>query len=334
MNTFEDLKIKVMMDTSEVDKAVKKVNKSMKGFLDPNVFQGWAMSLMFAGQAIKRTATEIYKFGTKTFQEISHSVEGTVTNTDRLEGSMKYLGFTIGSALEPVVAFLIPIVDKLAEWVEKNPEIAKFGIITLLVTGAILAFSGALVLATTNGLIPLINGMKALSSTILITKGALAGLTIGGLLGFLGIIGGIILVINWIIKLKNELGGWGEFFKSVARGILRVITVLAEAFAWFGNLLINMLITPLNLIIKLINSITQSKFVKETLGINVGKIGTVNTDYEWGDAVLGKYLNWEQNSALAQNQQQAPTYNINIEKIETNDMDSLMNQLKQYSTTG
>lgn len=137
--------------------------EKVSNFMNPDVFQGWAMSLMFAGMALQRMSQSIYKFGTKAFQEISHSVEGTVTQTDMLEGSMKYLGFTIGAALEPVISFLIPIVDKISEWVEANPDLTRQAVIFTSIAGAIAMISGSAVLAWTNGLQPLINGIKSLT---------------------------------------------------------------------------------------------------------------------------------------------------------------------------
>ena len=56
-----------------------------------------------------------------------HSVEGTVTGFDILNGELKYLGFNIGSALEPVVGFLTPIISAVSEWVQEHPKLRLTG---------------------------------------------------------------------------------------------------------------------------------------------------------------------------------------------------------------
>jgi hypothetical protein len=117
-------------------------------------FAGWAMSIMFAGMALQRFSMSIYKFGTKAFQEISHSVEGTVTNTDRLEGSMKYLGFTVGQALEPLLGILIPIIDRIADWTEANPKLVATLTALGIALGTLFMVGGMMKLA--------INGFKDL----------------------------------------------------------------------------------------------------------------------------------------------------------------------------
>jgi hypothetical protein len=129
----------------KIDTSMKKLQKTMAPRQVP--FAGYALSIMFAGMAIQRTFKQITDAGTKTFQEISHSVYGTVTNTDLLEGSMKYLSFTIGAALEPLIGFLIPIVDAVSDWVDQNPELTA-GIVAIgTALGALMMVGGGLKLA-------------------------------------------------------------------------------------------------------------------------------------------------------------------------------------------
>lgn len=131
-----------MVEISDIlDDLDDKIAKSRKAFA------GWAMSIMFAGMAIQRTFTGIYKFGTKTFQDISHSVEGMTTQTDMLDGSMAYLGFTIGQALEPLMPVLITIIDWLSAFIEKNESWIGWFIGAGAVIGGFLALFGGGVLA-------------------------------------------------------------------------------------------------------------------------------------------------------------------------------------------
>jgi len=74
-------------------------------------FQGWALSVMFAGMAMQRAFNAIWQSGSKTFNDIMHSVEGTVTGFDNLNNSITYLQFVAGQALEPLADALVPIID-------------------------------------------------------------------------------------------------------------------------------------------------------------------------------------------------------------------------------
>lgn len=113
-------------------------------------FAGWAMSIMFFGMALQKTFDTIWKSSTKTFNDIMHSVDGTTTGFDMLEGSMKFLQFSVGEALEPLAAALVPVIDFVTDLVQKNPEltreIIKWGIIlgTLFMVGGAgkLAYDG------------------------------------------------------------------------------------------------------------------------------------------------------------------------------------------------
>jgi hypothetical protein len=344
--------------TDSVMKNIDNVNKKVKStFLNPNVFQGWAMSLMFAGMAMERASKSIRQFGTKAFDDITHSMEGATTQNDLLQGSLKYLGYTIGEALDPVLGYLIPIVDKISEWVETHPQLTAWGITLLGIVGTIAMIGGMWALAIVNGLIPFITGIVTgfpivigWFTSLIASANALSlsmtGLGLASLLSIVGIIAGIVLAIIWIFKLKDAMGGWGEFFKAVARGILRVIMIIGEAFVWLGNLIVTAVVSAINLLIKAINALLQSGVVQwgaKKLGISIGKIPTIpKSQYEWGDAMLGKYLEWEQSGALAPNTDKGyatgggivptyNTYNINVDKINTNDSSDLMNQLQRYA---
>ena len=148
--------------------AQKKVKKSMTDTANAakrtNVqFAGWAMSLMFFGMALKRTFSTIWKSSTKTFQDVMHSTEGTVTQFDLLEGSLAYLKFGVGDALSPIVGYITPIVDKLSDLVNEFPKITAglitagiaFGTLFLVGGSGKLALDGFTSLAAKMGMITL-----------------------------------------------------------------------------------------------------------------------------------------------------------------------------------
>jgi len=140
----------------KVQSSIKNVAVSAKKARVP--FAGWAMSIMFFGMALNRIFRSIWKSSTKTFQDVMHSVDGTTTQFDMLQGSTKYLGFVVGEALQPIVGKIIPIVDAISDWVSVHPkltaEIVKWG----MILGTLFAAGGAVVLAS--------NGFKELKNII------------------------------------------------------------------------------------------------------------------------------------------------------------------------
>ena len=120
-------------------------------------FAGWAMSLMFFGMALQRASMAIWQMGNKSFREINESVEDSVNGFQQMEGATKYLGFTIGAALEPVTAFLIPIIDKMSDWVATHEGLTRVLTSTGIVLGSLFFVGGTGVLAI-NGFIEL--GLK------------------------------------------------------------------------------------------------------------------------------------------------------------------------------
>lgn len=342
-------KVRLASDGIEILSAKVKKNKVE--------FAGWAMSIMFAGMAIQRIFSSIQKFGTKTFDEITHSVEGATTKNDQLQGSLRYLGFVVGEALDPFIAKLIPIVEWVADLAEKFPGLTRFIIIagialgTLAMVGGstVLAFNGireAIILAFGTDILASITkagGLFGMLKTeVIATWAALQGMSMMSLVGFGAMIAGILLAIMYIFKLKDAMGGWGEVFKSVARGILRANVLMAESFVWLGNMIVTGVVWALNKLIDVINRLLQSSLVQwglGKLGIKGGSIEKIQaSEYQWGDAFLSKYSEWEQNSALAPSKgystsmSAVPTYNVNINKIEStaDTLPKLMEDLKKY----
>ena len=110
-------------------------------------FPGWAMSIMFLGMQLQRVFTSIWQSGREAFQEVMRSTEGTVTGFDMLEGSVKYLSFTVGDALEPLAHLLIPIIDKITELVQENEKVVRTITAIGAVAGTVFATGGMAVLS-------------------------------------------------------------------------------------------------------------------------------------------------------------------------------------------
>lgn len=213
----EDIMLTLGIDQLGIRKAVKEVNRNLTSIK----FAGYAMSIMFFGQQLQRTFSSIARFGTKTFQDVMHSVAGTVTQADLLDSSFKYLGFTIGQALEPLIATLVPIIDRVSEWVTEHEELTKKIVATGVALGAIFAVGGAGVLAI-NGFIELAAKLGLLK---LNAEGAIT--SIDGLKGALTKIGGAIAIgVSF-----NMISGALDDFKQgkVAKGIVESIAAASTA---------------------------------------------------------------------------------------------------------
>lgn len=123
----------------QVAKSVTEARTAVKAFSSNMISAG--LGTMFFGMAIKRAFTSIWKSGKTTFQDIMHSVEGTTTSFDDMDASIKYLGFTVGQALEPLAEMLAPIIWMLADWIANNPALSKF---VMIIVAAGIAIGGFL----------------------------------------------------------------------------------------------------------------------------------------------------------------------------------------------
>jgi len=130
---------------SQLEKHNKTLDRALGKF---NMqFQGWAMSVMFFGMALQRVFFGIWKSASKTFNDVIHSVDGAVTGFDMLGGSIKYLQFTAGAALEPLAYALIPIIDNITELINKYPELTRFTVKWGAILGTIFMIGGTGALA-------------------------------------------------------------------------------------------------------------------------------------------------------------------------------------------
>jgi len=106
-------------------------------------FDGAAMGLMFFGMQVQRIFAGIMRSSISTFQDVHSQLEDSTTATDRLSGAWQYLKFNIGEALQPVMSWLVPIVDTMAKFVEENKALVRGFIITGTVLGTLAMLYGA-----------------------------------------------------------------------------------------------------------------------------------------------------------------------------------------------
>ncbi len=144
-------------------------------------FQAWALSIMFFGMALQRVFSSIWKSGEQTFQDVMHSVLNTVTQFDVLNGSVSYLQFVMGQALEPIAGMLVPIIDSISNWISNNEELFRTIVEVGTIAGTVFAVGGIAVLAV-NGFIDLFTKMGVVARD---ASGAISGIQLGGFGAFL-----------------------------------------------------------------------------------------------------------------------------------------------------
>jgi hypothetical protein len=158
-NVAPDLK-KIATAEQEVFSASQKLNKLLK----PQQFQMWALSIMFMGQAMTNAFNSMWRVSSKTFQDVMHSVEGTVTGFDLLNGSVTYLQFSVGQALEPFAQALVPIIDSLSEWINQNPELFRTLTAIFATLGTAMSVGGSFTLFK-DGVDGLVGAFKAIEKS-------------------------------------------------------------------------------------------------------------------------------------------------------------------------
>jgi len=311
----------------QVQNRIERINKAVGPVRKQ--FAGWALSIMFFGMALTRAFNTIWKTSTKTFQDIMHSVEGTVTSFDIMQGSIAYLGFVAGQALEPIAAMLVPWIDKIADVISGNESLFRKMVIGLGVGGTVLTVIGMGVLAwngmaeaisIVTNLVKTLNKMEIMNNLITQWKWIRANPLSAGLV--FGLITGIILVLVYINKLQNAMGGWGEFFKSVGRGILRVIIMIGAGMAWVMGKVVQGIVWALNKIIDALNRVLMSELVQwgaDKIGLDVSRVNKIQYEAPQFGNMMEDYFEWEKQSALAPDQGYAtglaaiPQYEVKVQ---------------------
>ena len=197
-------------------------------------FAGWAMSMMFFGMAIQRAFKSILDAGVSTFQEIAHSIEGTVTPIDMLKAGMDGILFAIGDAisnyLEPFLPKIMEIIDKVGLWIQEHEDLAASIVLIGLALGTVMMIFGMGKLGV-DGLVAAFHLLKVSAVKIFASGGVLGkgGLVVGAIKSvalFLGVsFGAAIAIIIAIIAVLvamwvTNFGGIRDFFEDTFSAIL------------------------------------------------------------------------------------------------------------------
>lgn len=339
---------KNMIGLARAEQKVAVTTNKLKRAMGETPFAGWAMSIMFAGMALQRMFTMIWRSSSKTFGEVMHSVEGTTTSFDKLEGSMKFLGFTMGAALEPIAEKMIPIINAISEWIGEHEALTRLIMKTMGIGGTFLMVWGMAKL----GINGVRDSMIAVKKTILwLNKNILQKLfsesletrvskiskwlnvSIKDALKWIkanpvkaimtaGAIAGIIAAVWWLFQIREEVGGWKNVFKLALAGIGKTAGALAAVFETLG------------VIIKNVFSGEEignfAKIFKEKLNKNVLQVeqqlgieelmAQRKTRLTFGDIIKGDIMRDEVEGAT-----QVTIQNLNLESTNLDDLLSQIN---------
>jgi len=280
-----DVLIKVAIVMDDAISQIRNFKKRFKGLgesLRQNEvrFQGWALSIMFFGMAILRVFSQIAKTSVKTFQDVMHSVEGSVTSFDMLQGSIKFLQFTIGSVLEAFIPQIIEVVDKVSDWVNENQNLSGSIIKWGIILGAFLMVLGMVTLGFT-GMYTLIANI----GTLIAATFGVSGVAGGAAFKFGGIVLAIGAAFIWVYKMGKRMGGLGGFLNALGRGVLKLVAgigyavwgllqVIGNAFKVIWNGIVSGVEFTLNTTIDAINALIRAK--NKLTGSNTGELGLVD----------------------------------------------------------
>jgi len=131
-----------MVAAESMESAGSKGKKAGRGI--SNSFDEAALGVMFFGMQIQRIFGGIIRSGISTFNKVHSQLESTTTATDRLSGAWKFLKFNIGEAMQPLMAFLFPIVESIARWVEEHQKLTRWILLSGAAVGALLMAYGSL----------------------------------------------------------------------------------------------------------------------------------------------------------------------------------------------
>jgi len=116
-----------------------------------------SLSLIFFGLFLQRIFFGIVKSAVTAFREISNSSNAMAQGLARLEAAWTFIKFVVGNAIAtallPLIPAIVDIVQKIADWVNANPELTAKIILWGAAIGAIIFLLGTL----SNGIVGILS---------------------------------------------------------------------------------------------------------------------------------------------------------------------------------
>lgn len=195
------------------------------------------LGVMFLGMQLQRTFTNLAKTTFSTFMKITEGMHPAAQASNALAATWTMLKFSIGEALATVLQqllpVLIPIITKIADWVQQNQKLTAWLILGGIALGAFLFFVGQMYIgieALINAIFNITSAVKAWSAA-----SALAGAGLTTILLWVGLIIAILAVLYaaWTTNFAGirdfTTGTLGIIFavlKTVFKGIIELVMIL------------------------------------------------------------------------------------------------------------
>lgn len=213
-----DLAAATQMDTST---AATMLGKALEGNTE---------TLGRYGIKIKEGATES-EILAEIIARTGGAAEATANPFKILSAEIGDVAEMIGKSLLPILKDLIenkivPIIDKVKAWIDKNPELAKVLTITAAAVGLVSLGVGGLIL-----LLPILTSAIAIMGTT-------AGIALGGIPIIIGLItaGAVLLWQNWD-KVTNFIEkAWSNIKIFFLEGVESILATLAKFTSWIPGL--------------------------------------------------------------------------------------------------
>jgi len=187
-------------------------------------------------------------------KEYEVRAQTTANKMQLFKNQVSALGIAIGSALLPAITDLMkqisPIIARVAEWAEKNPQLTRT---IVAVTAAVIALSAASAAAkfallfvkgglidvaivglrAASGLLALLNPLKLVTSAMRILRIAVVSTGIGAVLV------GIAMAGTWIYNnwsnLSAMFASFGAAFKRALRPVMPIVQPVIDAAGWLAD---------------------------------------------------------------------------------------------------
>lgn len=178
----------------------------------------FGFSALFTAMAVKRALMDLAKSSMTSYNKLTANTDLANNATNRLGMAMDYLRYTVGSALsaafEALMPVILPIIDSLTDWIERNEELAGNLIVWGIVLFSIIGILGQFALAILM-IMPAHRLLTGLSFTPWITKLLTAfGIGEAGILAFKNALGKVVAIgltlIASIIAFKFLKGAFKE----------------------------------------------------------------------------------------------------------------------------
>ena len=228
----------------DFNKDLKKTNKTVQQSAGAfssfsKQFAAEFLSVMFFGMQIRMQFEKLAKTTIDSFMRITEAMHPTAQAVNALQANMELLKFTIGSAvagvLEALLPTLIPIINKVADWVDQNKDLVGWIVIIAIVLGTLL-FAIGMMFTGIQGIVMVLAKMGTGIGMLISKFGGLTGVT--GMwsaiakVGFATIGIAVIKIIAIVALLyaiwKSNFGGIQEFTKSTFGLIWKTISTLMK----------------------------------------------------------------------------------------------------------